>query len=442
MTAIKPKLDPRKLQPVSGRARMTIDFPVNVVRRPGAVEAKYNPAELRDLGGEGGGRWVASPASAAKDALKLAGKIDLAPDEKLIGSGKVDGGAGGIRTALIDRAGKRFLRLGAGGEGYGKRDRENGVQAWDGNPDSKPLTFDELDRLTAEKDTLENEYDSASPTRQAAIDARLDEIRDLQATDDLDFNGTAELDSYSMNRLVTRIGPALDEGADQEVAELESWDLLEALKAEGGADPARLAELERVVNRGGNTDPIVFTKGILPGSALGDVHFSVELDDPTVGVYLLLGVKPDWAGDDWGGDLDWQGRFDYVESRKFLGQIDQYTKGVQAAAGVDTHPGGEQLKHWWVYGPGAARWATFTELYHQLREEIEGKSDKVVKAIAASWFHLRFGYWPGDHRNVHAKFNPAEKRDPNGEWGDGIPGPGGSGSFADVADIEGRPESA
>lgn len=99
---------------------------------------------------------------------------------------------------------------------------------------------------------------------------------------------------------------------------------------------------------------------------------------------------------------------------------DNDEQAIRAAAGVDTHPGGEQLKHWWVYGPGAARWATFTELYRQLREEIKGKSDDVVKAIAASWFHLRYGYWPGDHRNLHASADPVgaepEPDDEADEW--------------------------
>jgi phage portal protein BeeE len=34
--------------------------------------------------------------------------------------------------------------------------------------------------------------------------------------------------------------------------------------------------------------------------------------------------------------------------------------------GVDTHPGGEQLKHYWLHGEGAAKWSTWTELYHHL----------------------------------------------------------------------------
>jgi hypothetical protein len=94
---------------------------------------------------------------------------------------------------------------------------------------------------------------------------------------------------------------------------------------------------------------------------------------------------------------------------------------VAAAFGVDTHPGGEELKHYWLAGPGAAKWATWTELYDHLKSG-KGLTDEQAKRIAAAWFHIRYGYWPGDHRNLTAAFNPAQLRDPDGEWGDGVPG--------------------
>jgi DNA topoisomerase IB len=87
---------------------------------------------------------------------------------------------------------------------------------------------------------------------------------------------------------------------------------------------------------------------------------------------------------------------------------------VAAAAGLDTHPGGEELKHYWVYGEGAAKWKTWTELEHHLLKYL---AEGMAKRTAAAWFHLRYGYWPGDQRNLHAKFNPAELRDPGGEGG-------------------------
>jgi hypothetical protein len=65
---------------------------------------------------------------------------------------------------------------------------------------------------------------------------------------------------------------------------------------------------------------------------------------------------------------------------------------VQAAAGIDTHPGGEQLKHYWVYGEGAAKWSTWTELRDHLLKYL---NPEMAKRTAAEWFHLRYGFWPG-----------------------------------------------
>lgn len=368
------------------------------------IEAKYNSSQPRDPGGEDGGRWVSGPAGKAvgalKDALKLAGKIDLAPGEKLLGSSKVDSGGGGIRMALTENGdGKRMLRLGAGTEGYGRRDPDLGTAAWDGNPTREPLSSTERQRLNDESAALDHEYEGASPARQAEIDARLEEIQALEQADDVGFNGTAVLDAYSMERLAAKVRPAMDEAVEQERAENAAWDEIEDLEAKGNPDPERMAQLRRIVEPAGRDRGIVFDEGILPGSKWGDVHYSVELDDPSVGAYLTIGVAPKGAPDDWGNGEDWTGQFDAAETRRFLRLLEQYAKGVQAAAGVDTHSGGEGLKHWWVYGAGSTRWSTFTELYDQLRKEITDMSDDHVKAIAASWYHLRYGIWPGSDAN-------------------------------------------
>ena len=51
-----------------------------------------------------------------------------------------------------------------------------------------------------------------------------------------------------------------------------------------------------------------------------------------------------------------------------------------------------QLKEYWTQGEGLARWATWTQLYTQLREHV---SDERAKRIAAEWYHERYGIWPG-----------------------------------------------
>jgi hypothetical protein len=84
---------------------------------------------------------------------------------------------------------------------------------------------------------------------------------------------------------------------------------------------------------------------------------------------------------------------------------------VQAAAGMDTHPGGEQLKHYWVYGEGAAKWSTWTELRDHLLKYL---NPEMAKRTAAEWFHLRYGDWPGSDTNKvrHGKPPRGEKVGP------------------------------
>lgn len=309
--------------PVAGGAG-----PKAPARRRLPESRKFNPLQPRDPGGEDGGQWTKSPAgaaeAAAKDLLKLAGKIDLAPDEKLVGSAKLDADRGGARLALTDLNGKRMLRLGLGSEGYGRRNRDEGVPAWDGNPSPKPLSKAERDHLIAEDDDLIAEYDTASPARQEQIDNRQEAIRELLTADDIGFNGTANLDQYSTKRLIDRIGPALDEAVDQETAENAAWDELEALEAKGNPDPVRLAKLREITGRGG-AGHITFVEGIVPGSDWGDVHFRVELDDLSVGPQVIVGVMPKGAPDDWGDDKDWEGTFDTAEARKLLRLLGKFS---------------------------------------------------------------------------------------------------------------------
>lgn len=72
------------------------------------------------------------------------------------------------------------------------------------------------------------------------------------------------------------------------------------------------------------------------------------------------------------------------------------------ALGHDTHPGGEQLKHYWLYGEGAGKWSTWTELEHHL---VKHMNPEMAKRVAAQWFHDRYGFWPGADKNrvVHGK---------------------------------------
>lgn len=79
--------------------------------------------------------------------------------------------------------------------------------------------------------------------------------------------------------------------------------------------------------------------------------------------------------------------------------------GVSAHGGVEAtanpKPGSRgYLKWWWVYGPGRARWTTWTELHTQLMEHI---SKAMADRVASAWFHERHGYWPGHQRGKNPK---------------------------------------
>lgn len=310
------------------------------------------------------GEFVSTPGGAVssglKDALKLAGKIDLDKDEKLIGSAKLDGDAGGIRMALTEQGGHRTLRLGLGGDGYGKANRSEGIKAWDGNPPPKPLAPAERHRLENEADDLDGEYDAASPVRKEAIDARLNDIRERLAEDDAagEFNGTAKLDDYAARRLADRIRPALAEAVDQEKAENKAWDDIDRLEAQReklrgmsrkwtAAEEAKWDALTQQIEEAQakastRADSVVFAEGIVAGSDWGDVHFSVELDDLSVGPQVTLGVTPKGAPDDWGDGKDWTGTFDAAETRQFLRLIDKLmapsaTRASEAFRSVEHH---------------------------------------------------------------------------------------------------------
>lgn len=83
------------------------------------IRRKYNPGQLRDPGGEGGGQWVKSPGAAAeaasKDLLELAGRIDLDPREKLVSSDRLNGDNGGdvdLNWAVVHSPAGNEVRLG------------------------------------------------------------------------------------------------------------------------------------------------------------------------------------------------------------------------------------------------------------------------------------------------------------------------------------------
>lgn len=59
------------------------------------------------------------------------------------------------------------------------------------------------------------------------------------------------------------------------------------------------------------------------------------------------------------------------------------------AAGI---AGAARLKRYWAYGKGAARWATWTELHRQLREE--GVPGHMLDGLTENIYFMRFGHTP------------------------------------------------
>lgn len=287
----------------------------------GEVERRYNPAQRR---GTHTGKWVgADLGSATADRLKLAARLKLRPGEKLMASSKVDGELGGARFALTIHNGRPELRVGFGAEGYGKRDRESGTPAWDGNPTPERLSDAERDRLSAEIDATEGEYESASPERRKEIDERDADIREQLAAGEGEFNGTTRIGARDTDALVGELRPALAEAVVRDKAENKAWDEIEQLQATGNPDPQRLAELRQIVDRGTE----YLAKGVVPG-AWGDIHYEVYLDDAALGPQMVLGVWPKGAPDDWGATRDWSGIYDMAEARKVLSQLEQMRAGM------------------------------------------------------------------------------------------------------------------
>jgi 2'-5' RNA ligase len=68
---------------------------------------------------------------------------------------------------------------------------------------------------------------------------------------------------------------------------------------------------------------------------------------------------------------------------------------VAAAAGNE-----DNLRNYWVYGKGRAKWRRWSELYRRIKKFVGAER---AKRIAAAWFKLRYGYWPGDRRNRGVK---------------------------------------
>lgn len=89
---------------------------------------------------------------------------------------------------------------------------------------------------------------------------------------------------------------------------------------------------------------------------------------------------------------------------------------VAAAAGNT-----EELKKYWLAGPGLNKWATarhpWTTLYRLLRKHIKNADE--AKRTASDWYRLHFGHMPNQKVTAAGHFDPNEHRDGHGRWSDG-----------------------
>lgn len=73
---------------------------------------------------------------------------------------------------------------------------------------------------------------------------------------------------------------------------------------------------------------------------------------------------------------------------------------------ADVRPGDGNaavLKRYWLFGPGRAKWNTWTELYGHLKKYM---NPEFAKRTAAQWYHEGTGMWPGSDANRVAHGKP------------------------------------
>jgi len=312
----------------------------------GVVERKFNINQPRDPGGEGGGQWVTT-GGVIRDVLKLAGKIDLDDDEELLGSDKVIGDGGAVRLALTEQNDRRWLRLGIGDASFGGRDDEGGP--WRGGPDRTDAINADRERLRDERESLEGEWDrldadpGGDPARKAAIEARLEELDDMDTGEVYPSGYTAKLDQPAAQQLRSALDVAFAEGARREAEWNAHYDKIDRLEAERdklrgigrkwtAAEDARwdalTAQIEALeanepVQVGGKWGDYFSAEGSIPGE-WADVHYAVFLDDVSSGVRVDLGATPHGSGLDLDNLDDNRARFYPPEARKLLRLLARY----------------------------------------------------------------------------------------------------------------------
>lgn len=248
------------------------------------------------------------------DKLRGAGRIDLAPGERLLRSDRMRGDNGRAWLAVTEKDGKRSLRIGLGNANFGTRSDGNGP--WRAAQDRSYEINEEREELRARREELENEIEAlegdagANPAAIAERRAQLEELENADVDEVFPNGHTAILDEQSAKRLRETLAKALDDGEamqngfderDDRIDELEKrrnelrkivervftdeedaeWDRLTAeIEAIEAQEPPRPAQ-----------GFWTLAEGSIPGQ-WANVHYEVYLDDPTIGVETRLGAIP------------------------------------------------------------------------------------------------------------------------------------------------------
>jgi hypothetical protein len=166
-----------------------------------------------------------------------------------------------------------------GGGAWGGRHDDDGP--WRASPGRTEATNAERGKLRAEADAIRDELDGLDvdtrPSRALILNARLDELDDMDLAEVIPAGFTARLDPASAGGLHSTLADAT---AVATRAKLDG----DAYYDEHGEMPA-------------DWDYRVFAEGSVPGE-WADVAYRVYLDDPSVGVEVHLAAVPHGAGRD------------------------------------------------------------------------------------------------------------------------------------------------
>lgn len=308
------------------------------------------------------GKWADVPdagVAVVANKLKGAGRVDLEPGERLLKSDRMKGENGRAWLAVIEKDGKKSLRLGLGNANFGTRHDHGGP--WRAGPDRTAEIDAERAELRADIEELEDELEAAEAdpeTDPRSLEERRAQLEDLYGAEsgvgELPGGSTAMLDEGGARQLREALAKGLDDGKklqaelDRPYAELDRLTLERdrlKLRARGrkftDEEDAGWDRLTAEISRAqAELDPTsgperpesgywTFAEGSIPGQ-WADVHYDIYLDDPSVGVEVKLGAVPH------GSDMD----FDDMRGAEMTASFDivEADELVRLLANLDTAP--------------------------------------------------------------------------------------------------------